>query len=297
MLPPLPNLVGFEAAARLGSFSRAAEELNITQSAVSHQIRTLEQLLGQPLFHRLGRRIELTDAGHDLKLTAQESLEVLRQGVRRLNAYTKPGSVIIMMSPALAQGWFLQLLSKLRAELPDVEPWLHTTDETWVTEETEIDIVISETPWHDEQAISEEFLSDRLWPMASPQLVDTLPAVSDCSRLDAAPLLHDEGVDDWQKWFIQVKSVREDFTSGLNFSDPGVMLQSAALGHGVCLGSELYAGALLENGALKKAATTPLASSHRFYLSAWKRNFSREAVAQTWNWLNTNWAKQRLETG
>lgn len=89
-LPPLSTLIGFEAAARLQSFSRAAEELHITQSAISHQVRVLEDHLGQPLFRRIGRRIELVDAGRDFLITARTALEELRHGVRRLNAYSKP---------------------------------------------------------------------------------------------------------------------------------------------------------------------------------------------------------------
>ncbi len=287
-LPPLPTLIGFEAAARLGSFSNAAAELNITQSAISHQIRTLEAHLGQPLFRRIGRRIELNDAGHDLQVSAHEALETVRHGIRRLNAYTKPGSVIVMMSPALAQGWFLPLLERLSTDLPDIEPWIHTTDEVWVPEEAEIDIVISEVPWKDEGTVSEPFLKDSLWPMAAPHVVRTLPDLPDSERLNDAPLLHDEGVDDWQKWFSQANSRRRDFTDGLNFSDPGIMLQAAAHGYGVCLGSELLAGSLLNRGDLQLAASIPLNSSREFHISAWKRTFSRAAVRRTWDWLRSN---------
>ncbi|MCP5072609.1 MAG: LysR family transcriptional regulator [Rhodobacteraceae bacterium] len=286
-LPPLPALIGFEAAARLGSFSRAAAELNITQSAISHQIRTLEAHLGQQLFRRIGRRIELTDAGNDLQGSAHEALEAVRHGIRRLNAYTKPGSVIVMLSPALAQGWFLPLLERLRTDLPEIEPWIHTADEAWVSEETEIDIVISETPWMDEGTVSEPFLKDRLRPMAAPKVVGSLPDLTDNERLNDAPLLHDEGVDDWQKWFTEVNSSRKDFTQGLNFSDPGIMLQAAAHGHGVCLGSELLAGSLLNRGDLQFAASTPLKSSREYHISAWKRTFSRSSVRQTWEWLRS----------
>ncbi|WP_299848829.1 LysR family transcriptional regulator [uncultured Roseovarius sp.] len=284
-LPPLTALVGFEAAARHGSFSRAAEELNVTQSAISHQVRALEDHLGQPLFRRVGRRIELTDAGFDLQQTAHDALETVRHGVRRLNAYTKPGSVILMMPPALAQGWFLPRLAQLRADLPQVEPWLHTTDETWIPEEAEIDIVISRDPWQDEGTITRTLMPDRLWPLAAPEVAAALPDFPENERLDGATLLHDEGLDDWQKWFAAVNSARHEVSSGLNFSDPGMMLQAATLGHGVCLGSEVLAGALLERGDLVRAAATPLVSSSAFHMSAWKRTFSRLAVRQTWQWL------------
>ncbi len=88
--PPLNVLRGFEAAARLGSFHQAAQELHLTQSAISQQIRSLEELLGQPLFHRQGRSVTLTDAGQDLLETTQSVLLQLAMGIQRLEQYRKP---------------------------------------------------------------------------------------------------------------------------------------------------------------------------------------------------------------
>lgn len=82
--PPLGTLRGFEAAARLGSFHKAVEELHLTQSAISQQIRSLEAYLEQPLFFRSGRSVSLTDAGHDFLSTTQALLQQLAVGVRRL---------------------------------------------------------------------------------------------------------------------------------------------------------------------------------------------------------------------
>lgn len=91
--PPLNVLRGFEAAARLGSFHQAAQELHLTQSAISQQIRSLEELLGQPLFHRQGRSVALTDAGQDLLETTQQVLLQLAVGIQRLEQYRKPNQL------------------------------------------------------------------------------------------------------------------------------------------------------------------------------------------------------------
>jgi LysR family glycine cleavage system transcriptional activator len=91
--PPLNVLRGFEAAARLGSFHQAAQELHLTQSAISQQIRSLEELLGQPLFHRQGRSVALTDAGQDLLETTQSVLLQLAVGIQRLEQYRKPNQL------------------------------------------------------------------------------------------------------------------------------------------------------------------------------------------------------------
>ena len=284
-LPPLAALIGFEAAARLGSFSLAALELSVTQSAISHQIRTLEDHLQMPLFLRIGRRIALTDAGHDLQSTAFAALESVRLGVRRLSAYTKPNSVILSMSSALAMCWYLPRLQSLRADLPEIDPWLHISTEPEVREESEIDIVISDRAWHGPGSVTVPLAGDRLWPMASPAVAAMLPALPDGERLDRAQLLHYESQNDWLKWFAYIGSSRREISRGMNFSDAGFMLQAAAQGLGICLASEMLAADLLARGALVRVAERSMPVDGGFYLSAWKRNFVRPAVVQLWDWL------------
>lgn len=284
-LPPLSTLIGFEAAARLQSFSRAAEELNITQSAISHQVKVLEDHLGQPLFLRIGRRIELADAGRDFLLTTQTSLEGLRHGVRRLNAYSKPGSVIIMMSAALATGWFLPRLSALREAFPWVEPWVHTSNETHVPEEAETDIVLGPQPWTDDGAHSLLLDQDRRMPLCAPSVAASLRDLPDSQRLDPAVLLHDESPNDWQLWFSQVGSTRTEFARGFNFSDTGQMLQAAMLGHGVCLATSRQADHQLISGLLVPASLIALNRPEPLYMSCWERSLSRPPVRALWSWL------------
>jgi len=284
-LPPLSTLIGFEAAARLQSFSRAAEELHITQSAISHQVRVLEDHLGQPLFRRIGRRIELVDAGRDFLITARTALEEVRHGVRRLNAYSKPGSVIVMMPGALATGWFIPRLASLRATHPWVDPWVHTSDDAHVPEEAEIDIVLGPLPWVDPGAQSLVLAEDRLVPLCAPSVAAALPDLPDAMRLDDAPLLHDETLNDWQSWFAEVGSARTEFTRGYNFSDTGQMLQAAILGLGVCLASERLAHQHLAEGRLVRPARSPLGKRSTLCVSAWTRNLGRPPVTALWDWI------------
>jgi LysR family glycine cleavage system transcriptional activator len=284
-LPPLSTLIGFEAAARLQSFSRAAEELHLTQSAISHQVRVLEDHLGQPLFRRIGRRIELVDAGRDFLITARTALEELRHGVRRLNAYSKPGSVIVMMPGALATGWFIPRLARLRAAYPWVDPWIHTSDDAHVPEEAEIDIVLGPVPWADPGASSVVLAEDALLPLCAPALAAGLPDLPDAQRLDAAPLLHDETLNDWQTWFAEAGSVRSEFSRGYNFSDTGQMLQAAMQGLGVCLASERLAHQHLAEGRLVRPVARHLGRRSRLVASAWMRNLNRPPVAVLWDWI------------
>ncbi|WP_272006183.1 LysR family transcriptional regulator [Roseovarius sp. ZX-A-9] len=279
-LPPLGALVGFEAAARLGSFSLAADELNVTQSAISHQIRTLEGHLGQPLFLRTGRRVELTDAGRDLLGTSAAALETVRQGVRRLAAYTKPGSVVVLMPPAIARGWFLPRLPAFRAAHPGIEPWLATLDTEMDLSEAEIDIAIRLTPAQEVGARAVPFLRDDRAPMAAPEL-DAAFARSP----ETVPLVHDESPDDWQRWFDAAGVERADISAGLNFDDHAMALDAAAQGLGVFLGNPVLAKDRLADGRLRQVGAHVLESERVFHLVALERTLHRQSVRVLWDWL------------
>ncbi len=279
-LPPLGALIGFEAAARLGSFSLAAEELNMTQSAVSHQIRTLETHLQQPLFLRISRRVELTDAGRDLLVSAQDALETVRLGVRRLDAYSKPGSVVIHMPPAFGALWFAPRLVRFRESHPEVDPWLYTGGHDVDLTESEFDITVTATPPTGEDLITAPFLMEERVPLASSGL-----AAEFQNGLSEAPLIHDEHPDDWQSWFLAVGVERSDCSIGLNFSDTALAVDAAARGLGLCLCDRTLAQPLVSEGRLQMLSPVSLHSGSQYHLVTLERNLQRASVRSLWDWM------------
>ncbi|MEW4338359.1 LysR family transcriptional regulator [Chromobacterium vaccinii] len=162
-LPSLRLLAGFEAAARIGSFSRAAESLHLSQSAISHQIQQLEEFVGQPLFHRVGRGVELTFAGEMLQQSVGRALETLRRGLDRIAVYTDPGLVALVGPAFLLQGWLQPRLSALRAAHPDIVPLLSIDEEPGQADEIDVDLLISPRPmsldgWEDARWLRDEWL-------------------------------------------------------------------------------------------------------------------------------------------
>lgn len=284
-LPPMAAMAGFEAAARLSSFSLAAQELNMTQSAVSHQVRALEEHLGQPLFMRLNRRVELTDAGRDFQATVAATLETLRLGVRRLGFYTKPGSVVLAMPPSFASGWYMPRLARLKADHPDMEPWLVTTEEDVNLTDSEVDILVTQTSDNRDGLTSVTLFTDTVWPMCAPSLRARMPAEPDGRTFLDFPMLHDETEDDWQKWFLAGGLEGGELVQGLNFSDPGVMIDAAARGFGVCLGSLNLASERLAKGELVLAGGRGMASARPFTLVTHPRNLRHPVVTALWDWL------------
>lgn len=231
--PPLNALRGFEAAARLGSFHQAAEELHLTQSAISQQIRSLELFLEQPLFFRTGRSVSLTDAGHDLRSTTQTMLQQLSVGIRRLEQYRKPNQLVVNTTPAFARHWLLPRLGDFHRQYPQVDVWLFTSFEPPDMSHETIDLTLRDDLSPQAECSHQVLYSDYLYPACHPQLL-ALPA-------EQRTTLHGEREMDWSYWVVQGGTDVGQRSSGLNFSDPGLLLDAACAGHGIALVSQLLA--------------------------------------------------------
>jgi len=240
--PPLNALRGFEAAARLGSFHKAAEELHLTQSAISQQIRSLESFVEQPLFYRSGRKVALTDAGADLLSTTQSMLQQLAVGIRRLDQYRKPNQLVVNTTPAFARHWLLPRLGDFHARHPQIDLWLLTTDETPDMASQTIDIAVRDDLTAQAECRFRVLLEDRLYPACHPSVL----AQAEPSRTT----LHGEREMDWAHWQVQGGADVGQRSEGLNFSDPGLLLDAASQGLGIALVSQLLAGDARQNGLL-----------------------------------------------
>jgi LysR family glycine cleavage system transcriptional activator len=126
-LPPLKSILAFEAAARLGSFASAADELSLTPSAISHQIRGLEETLGISLFHRVGRVVELTDAGRRYAESVTEGLSVIAAGTRSIERTGKSDILTINTVPSLGTQWLMRRLSRFSALHTDIDVRLNAS--------------------------------------------------------------------------------------------------------------------------------------------------------------------------
>jgi LysR family glycine cleavage system transcriptional activator len=231
--PPLNALRGFEAAARLGSFHKAAAELHLTQSAISQQIRSLESFIEQPLFYRSGRSVSLTDAGHDLLSTTQSMLQQLAVGIRRLDQYRKPNQLVVNTSPAFARHWLVPRLGDFHDQHPEIDLWLLTTDETPDMATQTVDIAVRDDLSAQAECSFRILLSDRLYPAIHP----SLGKVAQAQRTT----LHGEREMDWSHWAIQGGEDVGQQSNGLNFSDPGQLLDAVSQGLGIGLVSQLLA--------------------------------------------------------
>ncbi|HEX7390059.1 MAG TPA: transcriptional regulator GcvA [Acidiphilium sp.] len=248
-LPSLNALRVFEAAARHLSFSRAAEELHLTQSAVSHQIRALEIELGVRLFHRAGRSMLLTGHGQRLCVHVREGLACFARGVAELRDERGPQTLTISVVPSLAASWLVPRLPDFYLRNPGIDVTIHATTEFASFIRDNIDLALRTGHGNWPGLRSELLLATDVFPVCSPayrggNLPKTPADLLDCALLHAFP------VASWEEWFKSAGITLNGPLRGPRFSDPGMAVETARNAQGVTLGREAFVREYLENGQL-----------------------------------------------
>jgi LysR family glycine cleavage system transcriptional activator len=271
-LPPLNALRAFEAAARLKSVSKAADELAVTQSAVSHQVKALEDWAGLALLRRSGRGIALTDAGDAYATALAPALDQIDLATRRMLASdARKGWLTVSAMPSFAAKFLVPRLAQFRGKHPDIDVWLATwwnlTDDGDMTAFTDSDvdlaILYGKGEWEDVTAI--RFMEEELFPVAAPAYAAQhhLRTPADLSN---ATLLHDEMHQDWDLWLKAAGVSTVDATRGQGFDDSALLIQAAVAGMGVALGRSALVKADLEAGLLTAPFTLRLPAENAYFL-------------------------------
>ncbi len=235
-LPPLNAMRAFEAAARHLSFTRAADELFVTQAAVSHQIKALEQDLGVPLFKRLNRALALTDEGQALLPFVRGAFEQLNAGVHALQQLCCGGSLTISTTPSFAGHWLVGRLGRLQLAHPEIDLRLNATERLVDLMREGIDCGVrhGDGDWPGLRA-------DRLFPatltaVCSPSLLRGGPPLKVPGDLACHNLLHAmDSPDEWRLWLRAAGVDGIDVGRGLRFDDAELALKAAASGLGVAI--------------------------------------------------------------
>jgi LysR family glycine cleavage system transcriptional activator len=261
-LPSLNALLAFEAAARHRSFTRAGRELHVTQSAVSHQVRALEEELGLPLFERLPRALRLTPAGARVFAASREALDRLARGLRRLPGRGRR-SLTVSVLPSFAAAWLLPRLPRFRAAHPTVDLHLHTSQDLADLHAGEADVAIRYGRARHRGLRSDRLLAEEVFPVCAPRLAGRLGSPED---LRSQVLLHDEvrgAHGGWAQWLDAAGARGVDPRRGVRFGDARLLVQAAGAGQGVALARSLLVEAELESGRLVRPF--PLAIPSRYH--------------------------------
>ncbi len=242
-LPPLNSLRAFEAAARHLSFTKAAEELNVTQAAISHQVKALEDHLGVLLFRRLNRALALTEAGRGLLSPAREAFDLLDVAVQRLRQAEAGGPLRVSVLSSFAAKWLLPRLVRFRALHPDIDVLVSADDRLVDLERDEIDVGIRYGAGGYPGLRVDWLLGDEILPVCAPSLLEGPHPLRGPADLKHHTLLHDEvsgtaDSPDWRVWFraAGLKNGGIDPERGPGYSHMAMVLEAAIAGEGVALG-------------------------------------------------------------
>jgi LysR family glycine cleavage system transcriptional activator len=232
-LPPLHDLVAFEAAARLASFLKASEELHLTQSAVSHRIKSLEEFLGVPLFIRINRNIALTVHGERYLADVRDTLNRLEQATSKLTGGAR-ATLRISAAPALGAKWLVGKLASFQRAHPEIDLAVSSSYEIELIRRGEADLGIryGSEDWGGLKAI--KLLDETLFPVASPAYVASIGGLEQPADLTRATLLRHPHLF-WKPWFDAARLDWPEPSSGPLYDDAMMMYEAAAAGHGVAL--------------------------------------------------------------
>ena len=255
-LPPLNAVRAFEAAGRHLSFTKAAEELDVTPGAISQQIRQIEVFAGTPLFKRTGRQVLLTDAGKAVLPLLSEAFENMAEAARIMRQPARKGRVMVSCAPSFAAKWLAPRLDRFQQENEAVEVWV-TADMRPVDFNTaDADIAVRYGHGNYEGLVSEKLMEEAVMPVCSPGLVvgpDALKKPADLARFS---LLHDDGPEhdpscpDWQSWLKARNVTHVDGRRGPRFNQSSLAIEAAASGRGVALAKRAIAENDLRTGRL-----------------------------------------------
>jgi LysR family glycine cleavage system transcriptional activator len=196
-LPPLNGLKAFEAAARSESFTRAAEELNVTQGAISHQVKALEDTLGVKLFHRERQRLILTEAGRDYLAVVRDALDRIAFGTEQLLQRQESGVLTVSTSPDFAAKWLVNRLSRFAEKHPNVDLRVSATTHYVDFAREDVDVAIRHGDGNWPGLHMERLYSERLFPVCSPKLVAGRNRITKAADLLKFPLLRLEDAENW----------------------------------------------------------------------------------------------------
>ena len=292
-LPPLSALRPFEAAARLESFSRAAEELHLTHGAVSHQVRALEEHLGAELFARHGRRVALTPAGRAFAERVRAALAEIARAAEAARPRRQGSRLTVSVLPSFASRWLMPRLIRFMDAHPKMEVNVIASSSLADFAGEGIDVAIRFGPGPWPPFACERFLDDEFFPVASPRF--------NRGRLPKHPeellklRLIREDRDYWNDWFIAAGvPIGAPGVPGPIFNDATYSMLAAARGEGIAMARMSVVRDDLERGTLKRLFRLSVPARERYWFVAPREKFESAPVKAFRDWVKAevrDWAK------
>jgi LysR family glycine cleavage system transcriptional activator len=284
-LPPFAAVRAFEAAARYQSFKNAADELHVTQSAISHQIKGLEDFLGATLFHRNGHGVELTPIGIDYFGDVSEVLDRLDAATERMQGVGDAGPLSVRATPAFTSRWLLPRLDRFTQAYPEIELQITTTTDPMHFPKDGVDVLVQYGQEPAPGLRVDPFLTSTRFPVCSPEMLAKGPALRNPEDLGRMTLLRDLVGDGWDAWFERAGAEMPRAVKGPRFAHCDLTMRAAEEGQGVALAyGALIADEIAENKLVKlfELETPPKVIYSLTCPEAWT---NRPRIAAFRNWV------------
>jgi len=284
-LPPFAAVRAFEAAARHQSFKAAAEELSLTQSAISHQVKGLEAFLGESLFRRHPNGVELTRSGATYFGDLTAILDRLDASTSRIAGIAAGGPLSVRATPAFTSRWLLPRLRRFNQAYPDIDLDVTTTDNPMGFPGEGIDVLIQYSQEPAPGLAVEPFLASTRFPACSPALLDSLPPLRDPADLAQLTLLRDDVGDDWEMWFACAERHLPGRIKGPRFAHCELTHRAAEEGQGVVLAYAALVERELDEGRLVKLFDLETPPKVIYSLTCPESWSNRPRIAAFRNWI------------
>ncbi|WP_018690825.1 transcriptional regulator GcvA [Algicola sagamiensis] len=286
-LPPLNALKAFEAAARHLSFTKAAEELFVTQAAISHQIKSLEEHLGLKLFMRRNRSLLLTEEGQSYFLDIKDIFSQINDATEKLLARGAKGAITISLPPSFAIMWLVPRLSEFSELHPEIDVRIKAVDldEGSLTDDVDVAIYYGKGQWPSLRA--DKLHTEYLIPVCSPKLLNSTKPLRMLEDLSQHTLLHDGSRKDWKQWVKNYNLKNINVNQGPIFSHSSMVLQAAAHGQGIALGHSVLAKPEIESGRLVCPFNQVLVSKNAYYLVCQEGQSDLGKIVAFRDWMMT----------
>ncbi|MBT0658343.1 transcriptional regulator GcvA [Proteus mirabilis] len=297
-LPPLNALRVFDSAARHLSFTKAAEELFVTQAAVSHQIKTLEEFLGLKLFRRRNRSLLLTEEGQSYYLDIKEIFSSINEATRKLLARSAKGALTVSLSPSFAIQWLVPRLSGFNQAYQGIDVRIQAVDreEDKLADDVDVAIFYGRGNWTGLR--TDRLYAEYLIPVCAPSLLTGEKPLKTPSDLIYHTLLHDTSRRDWQAYVRQLEIQNQiNVQQGPIFSHSSMVIQAAVHGQGVALVNNVMARSEIESGRLVRPFQDVLVSKNAFYLVCQDSQAELGKIAAFRQWILSQAANEQEKLG
>ncbi|MDW4550659.1 LysR substrate-binding domain-containing protein [Defluviimonas sp. D31] len=290
-MPSLSLFHTFEAVARRKSFTLAADELCLTQSAVSRQIRALEDQLGLPLFRRLHRAIEPTAEGRRLFESVTRGLREIEDCVAGLRAATENPQITVAASVAFSYYWLMPRLERFSARHPEIDLRILATDQRVDLRQEGVDVAILYGSGQWEGARSYLLFGERVYPVCSQAYLRSHPELRSASDMLDQTLLHLDGGGniwggvDWRVWLATQGATGQPVRRGVRLNSYPMIIQAAEAGRGVALGWSYITDPMLAEGRLVCPVDKVLETREGYYVGALETDADDPDIASFLQWI------------